>query len=193
MSDTDTEKETETTDVDKTPAPAEKTDTKDWQSEAEKWKALARQHESRAKANADAAKRLGEIEDSAKSDLERERDKAADAERRAGDAERRAVQLEVALDKAPEGMSLTQVRKLSRRLAGTSREELEADAEELFTDFAPAKDDANADKAKQTGDDDESENGRRRPKERLKPGTVSDAEPEEKDPVKLAAQVSRGW
>lgn len=56
---------------------------KDWQAEAEKWKALARKHEGSAKANADAAKRLAEIEEANKTDLE----KAVDAARKEGTSE----------------------------------------------------------------------------------------------------------
>lgn len=60
---------------------------KDWQAEAEKWKQLARKHESTAKGNADAVKRLAEIEEASKSEQEKavtaakaEADKAARAE-----------------------------------------------------------------------------------------------------------------
>ena len=41
---------------------------KDWQAEASKWKALARKHEKAAKDNADAARRLAEIEESGPDD-----------------------------------------------------------------------------------------------------------------------------
>jgi hypothetical protein len=44
---------------------------KDWQAEATKWKALARKHEKAAKDNADAARRLAEIEKSGKTEQER--------------------------------------------------------------------------------------------------------------------------
>lgn len=43
---------------------------KDWQAEASKWKALARKHEQAAKDNADAARRLAEIEESGKTEQE---------------------------------------------------------------------------------------------------------------------------
>jgi hypothetical protein len=53
--------------------PQDKPDTgeKDWAAEAEKWKSLARKHEGTAKANADAAKRLAEIEDANASEMEK--------------------------------------------------------------------------------------------------------------------------
>lgn len=61
------------------PAPDAPGDTPD----VEKWKALARKHEQRAKDNADAARRLAELEDSQKSELERERSRAERAEQQA--------------------------------------------------------------------------------------------------------------
>ena len=41
---------------------------RDWEAEATKWKALARKHEKAAKDNADAARRLAQIEESGKSE-----------------------------------------------------------------------------------------------------------------------------
>ena len=55
---------------------------KDWQAEAAKWKNLARKHESTAKTNAEAAKRLSEIEDAQKSEQQRLQDRATAAEQR---------------------------------------------------------------------------------------------------------------
>lgn len=183
MSDTDTEQET-TDDAADTAADEKDTEAtddtaKEGQSEVEKWKALARKHERDAKAK---GKRLNEIEDGNKSEIQRETDARTAAEKRADDAERKAQRLEVALDKAPEGMALAQVRKLAKRLTGTTQEELEADAAELFEDFAP--------KAEEPDDDTST---KRRPKERLKPGAAPKAEPEETDPKKLAEAVPRGW
>lgn len=109
----------------------------DHAAEAAKWKALARKNESQAKANADAAKKLAELEEKDKSEQQKLTDKATVAEKRAADAETARLRIEVALEKAPDGMSLAQVRKLAKRLSGDSQEEMEADAEELFADFAP--------------------------------------------------------
>ena len=50
---------------------------KDWHAEADKWKRLSRENEAKAKANAAAANRLAEIEESQKS----EQQKLADAQR----------------------------------------------------------------------------------------------------------------
>lgn len=148
----------------------------DHKAEAEKWKALARKHEAQSKANAEAVKKLKEYEDRDKSDTDRANDRAADAERRATTAEKAALRLDVALEKAPDGMSIAQVRKLAKRLSGDTREELEADAAELFAEFAP---------------NGEKPDARRRPQERLRSGTTSTSDAEETNPEKLAAKVPR--
>lgn len=178
MSDTD-EKDPKDPKDPKEPAdPKDPPADKDWEAEANKWKALARKHEAKAKENADAAEKLAQSEEAEKTEVQKATDRAAAAEKSASQAEAKALRLEVALEKAPGGMELAKVRKLADRLTGDSREDLESDAEELFADFAP-----------DTGDDDERVN--RRPKERLRSGSVPDAEPEETDPEKLAAQVPR--
>lgn len=63
-----------------TPPPAQETD---WKAEARKWEGLA-------KSNKDAAAKLQQIEDAAKSELERERDRAEKAEARAVESDRKA-------------------------------------------------------------------------------------------------------
>lgn len=185
MSDTDT-KDTDGTDkdADDTVTPPEK----DVAAEAEKWKALARKHEAQAKANAEAARKLAELEEADKTELQRATDRIAAAEKRATDAETKLSRLEVALDSAPEGMALPKVRKLAGRLSGGSREELEADAAELFSEFV--SDTADNDETDES--DTDTDAARRRPTERLRPGAVTDAEPEVTDPAKLAASVPRG-
>lgn len=145
--------------------------------EAAKWKAMARKHEQQAKANADKARRLDELEDSQKSELEKLTGKATEAEQRAAKAEATALRLEVALDKAPEGLSVAKIRKLAARLQGASREELEADAAELFAEFA----------------DQGAPDMDRRPKERLKPGASNeDADPSGSDAVEAVWKATRG-
>lgn len=149
--------------------------------ETAKWKALARKHEQQAKSNADAAKRLAEMEDASKTELEKLNEAKALAESRATQAESAGLRLEVALDKAPEGMSVAQVRKLAKRLAGASREELEADAEELFAEFAPSaptEDDAKAPS--------------RKPVPKLGGGKNPASEPPETDPLKMAFRRLNG-
>lgn len=127
----------------------------------------------------EAKARAKEYEDQNKTEAEKLEERAKTAEQRAVTAEGASLRLEVALDKAPEGMSVAQVRKLAKRLTGTTREELEADADELFGDVAPSND-----------------GGRepsRTPRERLRPGAAPGSEPEETDPGKLAAQVPRRY
>lgn len=89
--------------------------------DAAKWKALARKHEKQAK---DLADRLQSLEDKDKSDSERLTEKLAQLEKDLATATARADRFEVALDK---GLDMTR----AKRLTGTTREELEADAEEL--------------------------------------------------------------
>ena len=105
----------------------------DWKAEAEKWKAMSRKHEGEAKKGADARAKLTELEQASKSEVERERDAKAAAEGRASEAELRALRLEVAFDK---GLTPAQ----AKRLVGATREELEADADELVATFKPAED-----------------------------------------------------
>ncbi|MEU7609544.1 hypothetical protein [Micromonospora sp. NPDC049204] len=62
------------------------------------WKAKARDWERKAKANADAAKRLGEIEEAQKSEADKAAERLAKAEQTARDAEARALRREVAID-----------------------------------------------------------------------------------------------
>lgn len=99
------------------------------------------------------AQEAQQLRDSQKSELEKltEQLQAAETERAAASAAQ--MRIDVALDKAPDGMSLAQVRKLAKRLTGSTREELEEDAGELFADFVK---------------DDERKSGATRPKENLR-------------------------
>jgi hypothetical protein len=144
----------------------------DWKAEAEKWKKFARQHEATAKSNADAAKRLADMEEANKTEAQKLADKAAAAEKKASEAELKALRLEVAGEK---GLTPAQ----AKRLIGGSREELEADADELIKTFGKTED-------KPTG----GPSGR--PKERLRGGNdPTDHDDDERDPRKLAARVPR--
>ncbi len=95
------------------------------------WKQKAREQERRAKDNADAAKRLKEIEDAQKSETDKLTERATVAEKRAVDAETALARFQVALEK---GLTPSQ----AKRLVGSSREELEADADELLKDLGDA-------------------------------------------------------
>ena len=93
----------------------------------------AADYRTQARANAEAAKRLEQIEaEKAKADQTAAEREAA-AEKRATDADARALRLEVAFEK---GLTPAQ----AKRLVGGSREELEADADEILRDF-PVKGD----------------------------------------------------
>lgn len=114
-----------------------KTDPKSDTDEIEKWKALAKKHEQRAKENAEAALKLKQLEDRDKSESDKLAERVAAAERRATDAEAKALRYEVAIEKGVK----------ARWLSGSTREELEAAAEEYLADHplangngpAPAK------------------------------------------------------
>lgn len=93
----------------------------------------AAKYRTEAKANADAAKRLSEIEDAQKSEQQKAAEAAAATERRAAEAEAKALRLEVAFEK---GLTPAQ----AKRLVGGSREELEADADDILEHF-PVKTD----------------------------------------------------
>ena len=101
---------------------------KDWKAEYEKALAQSRKWEQRSKANADAAKKLAELEDSTKTDAERlaEAQKCADeAEAKVAEFERRAeraaIVAEVAAAKGVDAEWLG-------RMSGDTREEVEANA-----------------------------------------------------------------
>lgn len=149
------------------PDPKPQGDGTDWKAEARKW-------EQRAKDNKSAADELEQLKEADKTEAQKAADRATEAEKRATEAEAKALRLEVAQDK---GLTPAQ----AKRLAGTSKEELEADADELLATFAPASND----------DEGDPKGTSRRPKERLTPGASAPAEPEETDPRKLAADLPR--
>lgn len=103
---------------------------KDWQAEAEKWKGLSRKNEEQAKANAAAAKRLAEIEESNKSAEEKAAERTRAAEQTAASAAAEAAKLRVALTK---GLPAD----LVDRLVGSTPEELAEDADRLLALIKP--------------------------------------------------------
>lgn len=136
----------------------------DWlERELKKVRAEAAKYRTDNKALAEKAARLDELEGSTKSDLEKLTERASTADQRAAEAEARALRLEVAFDK---GLSPKQ----AARLQGTTKEELQADADDLIEAFGAAK---------RTG------NGRMA--ENLRPSGAGEELPEETDPRKLAA------
>lgn len=104
------------------------------------WKQKAREQETRAKANASAAEKLQQFEESQKTEAQKLADQTKAAEERASAAEQRALRLEIAAEK---GLTPAQ----AKRLVGETRDELEADATELLDTFKPATEQENDDVA----------------------------------------------
>ena len=88
------------------------------------WKSKAREQEARAKSNADAAKRLQEIEDAAKSAEQRAADEAARAQQSAREATERA-------DRAELGVEHSIGKDFLDLLGGGTREDMSARAQRL--------------------------------------------------------------
>ncbi|MCA1191622.1 hypothetical protein [Saccharopolyspora sp. 6V] len=149
---------------------------KDLADEVKKWKALARKHEGNSKVNAEAARKLKELEDAQKSEQERQSDALEQYKTRADKAEAQLRKRTIAEDRAPEHASLAQIKAVAKRLSGDSDEDLEADADELFELLAP---EPSAPKVPS------------RPKESLRGGGDPDEPPEETDPRKLADMIRR--
>lgn len=78
------------------------------------------------------AAKFDEIEQASRSDIEKASERAAAAERERDDARGRLDRLEVALEK---GLTPSQ----AKRLVGSTREELEADADELLKDLGDSQ------------------------------------------------------
>lgn len=121
---------------------------------------------------AEAKGKVREFEDLSKTEQERLADRASELEKNLTTAEANAARYEIALEK---GLTKSQ----AKRLVGSTREELEADADDLLADL---------------GIDDDKPSPSRRPQERLRPGAAPDAEPT-KSPQELAAEVvkARGY
>lgn len=119
------------------------------------------------------AARLDELENANKSELQRAAEAREAAEKRARDAEQQLLRLEVALAK---GLTPAQ----AKRLVGTTREELEADADALLEEIGAMTGPLPGDTVP------------RRPREALRPGGRGEPDPpEERDPRRLAARIPR--
>jgi hypothetical protein len=118
---------------------------------------------------ADSRAKLKALEDVGKSELDKLRDDNQRLARELGDALGRADRFEVAIAK---GLNASQ----AKRLVGATRDELEADADEIIEAF-PAT----------SGSPPPS----RRPAPNLRGGTEPNEEPDEMDPAKLAAGLPR--
>lgn len=122
------------------------------------------------KALADVKAQLQELSDKDKPDLERLTKENADLKQSLADRDGRLLRSEIA---AAKGLSPAQ----AKRLVGASKEELEADADEILEAFPMA----GAPKPPPSD----------RPKPSLRGGSDPSDEPEETDPRKLAEQVPR--
>lgn len=156
----------------------------DLTSEVEKWKRLSRQNETKARANADAAKKLEEIESANKTELEKAQSAAKTAEEKATGLERDLMRLRVAIRKS---LNETQ----AKRLVGDSEEELEADADELLSTFRSSAKKGEDEDDDEEEDDSRSRNGNSRPREALKSGSSPKSKPSETDPMKLVENIPR--
>ena len=144
------------------------------QAKIRKANAEARALRERLKAAEEKAAKYDEWQETQKSEQQRAAEALEAAEKRAHDAEQRLLRLEVAAEK---GLTPAQ----ARRLVGTTRGELEADADELLESCGTP-----------TPTPPPGEAVPRRPREALRPGGRGEPEPpEETDPRKLAARVPR--
>lgn len=89
------------------------------------WKSKAREQEKRAKDNADAAKRLAEIEDAQKTESQKAADALTREKNRADAAEAALLRFEVAADQGVPANAI-------KFLTGSSREEIEASAKDVL-------------------------------------------------------------
>lgn len=119
----------------------------------------------------DLEARLKEIEDKDKSEVQKLTDEVAALRKTATDHETKALRAEVAMAK---GLSAAQ----AKRLVGTTKEELEADADEVLEAFPTPGGAATAPPGKKPVPD-------------LRGGTEPNTDPEETDPAKLAESVPR--
>lgn len=132
----------------------------------------ARQAEKELKA---IREQLKERDDADKSELERLQERAAAAEKRAEEAEGKIVRAEVA---AAAGLSAAQ----AKRLVGSTREELEADAAEMRTELGLDKEE------EKEQEEEKDDRGTGLPKENLRSGASNEAD-EEPDAGKLADSI----
>lgn len=103
----------------------------------EEERAARREAEKQAK---DLAARLKAIEDKDKSEVERLTEQVATLTKERDSAVTKADRLEVAVLKSLDETQATRITSAAKRLTGSTREELEADADEFLTAFAPSDD-----------------------------------------------------
>ncbi|MGW4114816.1 hypothetical protein ACWEFJ_28410 [Actinosynnema sp. NPDC004786] len=119
------------------------------------------------------AQKWRDYQASQKTDQEKQADRLTEAETRLGKVENENVRLRIALSK---GLTLKQ----AMRLVGDTEEELEADADDFLAELG-----------EKPGRTDKTDKVKTRPRTALKGGARPDEEPDETDPRKLAAKVTR--
>lgn len=123
MSDEQSTPTEDATDTEAAPAEKSTTEATDLSAEVEKWKALAKKHEARSRENADKAKRLDDLEEASKSELEKFQARAEKAEKELSAALASALRAEVANAKGvPAAL-----------LSGSTEDELNASADALLS------------------------------------------------------------
>jgi hypothetical protein len=121
------------------------------------------------------------LEDAKKSEAQKLEERIAAAEKRAADAEKAVGEAQIDALRARVAAKRNLSDAQAKRLQGTTVEELEADAAELFGEpNDEAEDEAPP-----------SRSASRRPQPRLKGGLDPEEEPDESDPMKLAAAIPR--
>lgn len=95
-----------------------------WEAEVEKWKGFSRKNETAAKKNATAAEKLAQLEQDKLTEIEK-------ANARAKEAEEKAARLELNQLRADVAKAKELPAYLASRLQGTTKEELEEDADAL--------------------------------------------------------------
>jgi hypothetical protein len=126
--DTTTTTDTETV----TEEPVETETVTDWEAKYKEMQKHSREWEKRAKAAEPSAKKLAEIEEASKTELEKVQAQLAEFQKNAAEKELAALRAQVALEK---GLTPSQ----AKRLVGASREDLEADADDLLADLKASK------------------------------------------------------
>jgi len=165
---TETEEQTdppETSETDTTDDPGD--DIEKMRAALHKANEEAKKHRLKAKELEPLAAKAKELEDAQKTEQERLTEKLTASEKRAVEAELKAARLEVATEK---GLPKTSIKFLT----GTTPEELAESADELLALLTP----------EDPGDPDP----RKRPKERLRPGSTPASEPDV-DPKALAEEI----
>jgi hypothetical protein len=137
----------------------------------------ARAERDRAKQELDdLRKKLDKYESANKSELQRLIEERDTLKAELGKVSSTAKRRDIAEELAPEHATAKQIRMVAQYLRGSTDEELEASAEELFSHFAPEPSKPRTPS---------------RPKERLRGGGEPDEEPTEVDPRKLADLIRK--